>query len=146
MIRRAFVYSVLFISCFSTQVLAIHKIPPFSLKMTPKEVLTLAGPPKVRVEREVAREEVWEYENYKALFRDGVLVDWTGRQPEVIATPTPQAEDEEEIEEASEEVQTSNDEVPFDEILDALPKDPDGAAQPSAPPMIDPEKEMGVTD
>lgn len=146
MIRQALVFSVLMISCFSSEVLAIHKVPPFSLKLTPKEVLSLAGPPKVRVEREVAREEVWEYENYRILFRDGVLVDWTGRKLEIKATPTPQVDEEEGDDESTEEVSSSDDEVPFDEILDALPKDPDGAAQSSAPPMIDPEKELGVTD
>lgn len=146
MIRRALVFSILVISCFSSEVLAIHKVPPFSLKMTPKEVLSLAGPPKVRVEREVAREEVWEYENYTALFRDGVLVDWTGRDLEIKATPTPQVEEEEEVDETTEEEKSSDKNVKFDEILDALPKDPDGAAQSSAPPMIDPEKEMGVVD
>lgn len=145
MIKRGILYSVLLLACALPEAQAINRVPPFSEDMTPKQVLTLAGAPLARIERETAREEVWEYPYYKVHFREGKLIDWTGKIAQVKPTPTP-TEDEIEREEMLEESIDEKDTVAFDEILDALPKDSDPGGQPSPPIMIDPEKEMGVTD
>lgn len=64
---------------------------PLELGMDAGEVLTAWGPPKSRLERETAREEIWEYPRGRAVFALGKLKAWDlpTQSSATVAAPTP---------------------------------------------------------
>lgn len=131
----------------NSAVYALHRLPPFALEMTPKQVLSLAGPPRSQTEREVAREVVWEYPDYEVVFHEGKVKHWTGKVEQETSSQRPVLNPQKVPQKIAPEIEKKrNDEVPFGEILDALPKDADPGGQPSAPALIDPDKEISVAD
>ena len=64
---------------------------PLELGMDAREVLTAWGPPSSRLERETAREEIWEYPRGRAVFALGKLKAWDlpDQSSISVVTPTP---------------------------------------------------------